>query len=46
MNVLKEGYKLKNNGELHKKYEDKKYNIIYKDKPNNIRFFISNWFFF
>tara|TARA_Y100001938_G_scaffold144900_1_gene220496 strand:- start:580 stop:1068 length:489 start_codon:yes stop_codon:yes gene_type:complete len=42
MNILKEGYKLKSNGELFKKYEDKIYNIIYKNKPNNIRCFISD----
>ena len=40
MNVLKEGYKIKSNGELHKKYNDKIYDIIYKNKPNNIRCFI------
>ena len=42
MNILKEGYKVKSNGELFKKYKDKIYNIIYKNKPNNIRCFISN----
>tara|TARA_Y100000401_G_scaffold73078_1_gene59085 strand:- start:972 stop:1460 length:489 start_codon:yes stop_codon:yes gene_type:complete len=42
MNILKEGYKVKSNGELFKKYEDKIYNIIYKNKPNNIRCFILN----
>ena len=42
MNILKEGYKVKSNGELFKKYEDKIYNIIYKNKPNNIRCYISN----
>ena len=40
INVLKEGYKVKSNGELHKKYYDKVYDIIYKNKPNNIRCFI------
>ena len=39
VNVLKEGYKLKNSGELHKKYYDKVYNIINKNKPKNIRCF-------
>ena len=41
INVLKEGYKLKNNGELHKKYYDKVYNIINENKPKNIRCFLS-----
>ena len=41
INVLKEGYKVRSNGELHKKYYDKVYDIIYKNKPNNIRCFIN-----
>ena len=42
INVLKEGYKVRSNGELHKKYYDKVYDIIYKNKPNNIRCFINS----
>tara|TARA_Y100000593_G_scaffold8712_1_gene15984 strand:- start:1374 stop:1871 length:498 start_codon:yes stop_codon:yes gene_type:complete len=41
INVLSEGYKIKNNGELHKKYYDKVYNIINENKPKNIRCFLS-----
>ena len=41
IDVLKKGYKLKNNGELHKKYYDQVYNIINENKPKNIRCFLS-----
>jgi len=42
MNILKEGYELKNDGTLYKKYNDKIYNIINKNKPSNIRCYLDS----
>ena len=42
MELLKEGYELKNDGTLYKKYNDKIYNIINKNKPSNIRCYLDS----
>ncbi len=42
MDILKEGYELKNDGTLYKKYYDKVYNVINKNKPLNIRCYLDS----
>ena len=40
IDILKEGYELKNDYTLYKKYHDKIYNVINKNKPLNIRCYL------
>ena len=42
MNILKEGYELKKNGTLYKKYYDQVYDVINKNKPLNIRCYLDS----
>ncbi len=42
MDILKEGYELKKDGTLYKKYYDKIYNVINKNKPLNIRCYLDS----